>query len=74
MIQCYLKKLLRDFKDNRKQFIAIFLMSFITLRFFAFSGIESEVQGLHENLDDYYNQTNMADVYAMGIDFNDSSI
>ena len=72
MIQCYLKKLLRDFKDNRKQFIAIFLMSFITL--LAFSGIGSEVQGLHENLDDYYNQTNMADVYALGIDFNDSLI
>lgn len=66
------KKLLRDFKDNRKQFIAIFLMSFITL--LAFSGIGSEVQGLHENLDDYYNQTNMADVYALGIDFNDSLI
>lgn len=37
-----LKKLLRDFKDNRKQFIAIFLMSFITL--LAFSGIGAEVQ------------------------------
>ena len=67
-----MRNVLGDFKDNRKQFIAIFLMSFITL--LAFSGIGSELQGLHENLDDYYNQTNMADVYALGIDFNDSLI
>lgn len=65
-----LKKLLRDFKDNRKQFIAIFLMSFITL--LAFSGIGSEIQGLQDNLDDYYNQTNMANAYILGTDFNDS--
>ncbi len=66
------KKLLRDFKENRRQFTAIFLMSFITL--LAFSGIGSEVQGLHDNLDDYYNQTNMADAYALGSNFNDSLV
>lgn len=65
-----LKKLLRDFKDNRKQFIAIFLMSFITL--LAFSGIGAEVQGLQNNLNDYYNQTNMANAYIVGTEFNDS--
>lgn len=64
------KKLLRDFKENKKQFIAIFLMSFITL--LAFSGIGSEVQGLENNLNNYYNQTNMADSYILGVDFNDS--
>jgi len=66
------KKLLRDFKDHKRQFIAIFLMSFITL--LAFSGIGLEVQGLQENLDEYYTQTNIADAYAFGSDFNDSLI
>lgn len=66
------KKMLRDIKENKMQFIAIFLMSFITL--LAFAGIGSEVQGLQDNLNDYYNQTNMADAYAIGNDFNESVI
>ncbi len=59
-------------KENKMQFIAIFLMSFITL--LAFTGIGSEVQGLQDNLDNYYNETNMADAYAVGKDFNESLI
>ena len=66
------KKMLRDIKENKMQFIAIFLMSFITL--LAFAGIGSEVQDLQDNLNDYYNETNMADAYALGINFNDSVI
>ena len=64
------KKMLRDIKENNRQFIAIFLMSFITL--LAFAGIGSEVQGLQNNLDNYYNETNMADAYVFGEDFNKS--
>ena len=64
--------MLRDIKENKMQFIAIFLMSFITL--LAFAGIGSEVQGLQDNLNDYYNETNMADAYALGINFNESVI
>ena len=66
------KKMLRDMKENKMQFIAIFLMSFITL--LAFAGIGSEVQGLQDNLNDYYNDTNMADAYAFGSNFNESVI
>ena len=66
------KKMLRDMKENKMQFIAIFLMSFITL--LAFAGIGSEVQGLQDNLNDYYNDTNMADAYAFGSNFNKSVI
>ena len=66
------KKMLRDIKENNRQFIAIFLMSFITL--LAFSGIGAEVQGLQNNLDHYYNETNMADAYAFGEDFNKSLV
>lgn len=66
------KKMLRDIKENKMQFIAIFLMSFITL--LAFAGIGSEVQGLQDNLNNYYNETNMADAYALGTDFNESVV
>ena len=66
------KKMLRDMKENKMQFIAIFLMSFITL--LAFAGIGSEVQGLQDNLHNYYEETNMADAYALGNNFNDSVV
>lgn len=66
------KKMLRDMKENKMQFIAIFLMSFITL--LAFAGIGSEVQGLQDNLHNYYEETNMADAYAFGNNFNDTVV
>ena len=66
------KKMLRDMKENKMQFIAIFLMSFITL--LAFAGIGSEVQGLQDNLNDYYNETNMANAYILGNNLNESLI
>ncbi|WP_405266016.1 ABC transporter permease [Methanobrevibacter sp.] len=62
------KKMLRDMKEHKMQFVAIFLMSFITL--LAFAGIGSEVQGLQDNLNNYYNETNMADAYVLGSNFN----
>ena len=64
--------MLRDMKENKMQFIAIFLMSFITL--LAFAGIGSEVQGLQDNLNSYYNETNMADAFVLGNDFNESVV
>ncbi len=66
------KKMLRDMKENKMQFIAIFLMSFITL--LAFAGIGSEVQGLQTNLNNYYEETNMADSYILGSNFNETVI
>lgn len=59
-------------KEHKMQFVAIFLMSFITL--LAFAGIGSEVQGLQDNLNNYYNETNMADAYVLGTDFNESVV
>ena len=47
-------------------------MSFITL--LAFAGIGSEVQGLQDNLNSYYNETNMADAFVLGNDFNESVV
>lgn len=47
-------------------------MSFITM--LAFAGIGSEVQGLYNNLHHYYDETNVADAYAIGSNFNESVV
>ena len=53
------KKMLRDIKINKTQFLAIFLMAFLGI--FAYCGIYGEYYGLVQTSDAYYAQTNMAD-------------
>ena len=62
------KKMLRDFKDNKAQFISIFFMAFIAV--FAFAGIGAEVTGLTESSQNYYTNTNLADItiYTTNLD------
>ena len=60
------KKMLRDMKKHKMQFISIFLMAFITL--LVFVGVGAEVQGLDNSVHDFYNQTNMADIWLYGED------
>ena len=66
------KKMLRDIKINRTQFIAIFLMAFLGI--FAYCGIYAEYYGLVQTSDDYYAQTNMADGWVYNTDFDDSAV
>lgn len=66
------KKMLRDIKINKTQFIAIFLMAFIGI--FAYSGIYSEYYGLVQTSDHYYTDTNMADGWIDNTSFDDSSV
>ena len=65
------KKMLRDIKINKAQFIAIFLMAFIGI--FAYCGICGEYYGLEQTSGDFYNQTNLADgwIYKDNFDSND---
>ena len=49
------KKMLRDIRINKTQFIAIFLMAFIGI--FAYSGIYSEYYGLVQTSDEFYADT-----------------
>ena len=51
------KKMLRDIRINRTQFIAIFLMAFLGI--FAYCGICSEYYGLEQTSADFYNETNL---------------
>ena len=66
------KKMLRDIKINKTQFIAIFLMAFLGI--FAYCGIYAEYYGLVQTSDDFYAQTNLADGWVYNTSFDDSSV
>ncbi len=62
-----LKKMLRDMKHNKTQFISIFLMAFLGV--FVYSGIGGEWYGLYKTSSGYYEATNLADVWIYGKNF-----
>ncbi|WP_405304548.1 FtsX-like permease family protein, partial [Methanobrevibacter sp.] len=66
------RKMLRDIKINKTQFIAIFLMAFLGI--FAYCGIYGEYYGLVQTSDEYYNVTNMADAWIYNTNFDNASI
>ena len=66
------KKMLRDIKINKTQFIAIFLMAFLGI--FAYCGIYGEYYGLEQTSNEFYAQTNMADGWIYNTDFDDSAV
>ena len=70
VIKMLFRKMLRDMNEHKMQFIAIFLMSFLTL--WIFTGVGSEVAGIQQTVDEYYDNTNMADIwiYSEKIDNN----
>ena len=66
------KKMLRDIKINKTQFIAIFLMAFLGI--FAYCGIFGEYYGLEQTSSQYYDETNLANGWIYNTDFDDSAI
>ena len=66
------KKMLRDLKDHKIQFLSIFLMAFLGV--FAFTGISGEVVGMTDVANDYYNDTNLADGWVYGDSFSNDSL
>ena len=63
------RKMLRDFKDHKAQFLSIFLMALIGV--FAFTGISGEVVGMVEVSSSYYDDTNLADGWVYGEEIDD---
>ncbi len=61
------KKLIRDIKLNKSQFITIFLMVFIGV--LVYSGIESYMKGMKETADKFYSENNLQDLNVMGTNF-----
>ena len=67
-----IRKMLRDVWKNKVPFIAIFFMMFIAN--FVFSGITAEYNGMNTNFSSYLEQTNFADAWVYGNNFNDEDI
>ena len=61
------KKMLRDLKDHKIQFLSIFLMAFLGV--FVFTGICAESAGIEAVSSNYYNETNLADGWVYGESF-----
>lgn len=61
------KKMLRDMRLHKAQFISIFLMAFLGV--FIYTGIGGEWMGLRNNVNKYYKETNFADVWLYGSGF-----
>ena len=61
------KKMIRDIKLNKSQFIAIFLMVFLGV--FAYCGIRSYMGGMKESADKFYAECNLEDLTVIGENF-----
>lgn len=66
------RKLLRDFRINKIQFLAILFVSFLGV--YIFSGINAEWMGMEKNLNDYVKQSNFADMWVIGSGFSQKDI
>ena len=61
--------MLRDISKHKAQFISIFLMAFLGV--FVFSGVGGESVGLEVNVNQFYDDTNLADGWIYSPDIND---
>lgn len=66
------KKLLRDIRFNKSQFITIFLMVFLGV--FVFSGIHAYMDGMQESSDIYYEDNNLQDIWLSGENFSSDDL
>ncbi len=61
------RKMLRDMKLHKAQFISIFLMSFLGV--FIYTGISGEWYGLQTTVNHYYDNCNLANAWIYGNNF-----
>ena len=61
--------MLRDIRKHKTQFISIFLMAFLGV--FVFAGVGGESVGLEVNVNDFYEETNLADGWIYSNYIND---
>ncbi len=65
------RKMLRDMKYNKTQFISIFLLAFLGV--FVYAGVCSEGNGLAETADQFYEETNFPDAWIYGTNFTEDA-
>ena len=66
------RKLWRDLWVNKTQFISIFLMSFLGLLLFA--GMNAEGEGAAQTASQYYEETNLGDLWVYGRTFSEEDL
>ena len=66
------KKMFRDIKFNKSQFIAIFLMVFLGV--LVYSGVRSYMEGMQNAADKFYEENNLSDLVAMSTNFSDEDL
>lgn len=66
------KKLFRDMKKNKMQFITIFLMVFLGV--FVYAGIHAYMDGMQKSSDIYYEKNNLQDIWISGKNFTDEDL
>jgi putative ABC transport system permease protein len=54
----------RDMGCHKSQFISIFLMAFLAI--FIYTGVGGEWRGLQKSVDEYYETSNLADIFVYG--------
>ncbi|MEO3946496.1 FtsX-like permease family protein [Gorillibacterium sp. CAU 1737] len=64
-----LRKMLRDMRRGKMQFVSIFLMSFLGV--FIYTGIGGEWYGLQKAADNFYQETHFADAWLYGQGFSE---
>lgn len=67
-----LRKMLRDIKLNKAQFISIFLMSILGVLIYA--GINAEWYGMQTEANNYYEETHLADYWLMSNHFKEEDL
>lgn len=66
------KKLFRDMKKNKMQFITIFLMVFLGV--FVYAGIHAYMDGMQKSGDKYYENNNLQDIWISGKNFSNEDL
>lgn len=66
------KKLFRDIRKNKMQFITIFLMVFLGV--FVYAGIHAYMDGMQKSSDDYYEKYNLQDIWVLGTNFSNEDL
>lgn len=61
------RKMLRDMRSQKMQFVSIFLMAFLAV--FIYAGVGGDWQGLRKTGDAFYAATNMPDIWIYGEGF-----
>ena len=66
------QKMFQDMKQNKLQFLSILLMAFLGV--FIFTGVGGEWAGVYHYRTQYYEETNLADGWIWGENFNDNDV